>query len=147
MLALDEDITLEGLADPDVLAMAATTNRILVTFNVRDFAPLLQEWAGKARNHSGCILVVGLDHRQIGEIVRRLSALLGGEEVWTNRVRFLSGYVSAVRALTLGGVLCPKANANGSHGGGVEDQVHSYPGRSKQLDQAEAERGSRDRIN
>jgi phage terminase large subunit-like protein len=90
VLALDEHRDLEGLADPDVLALAATEHRILVTFNVRDFAPLTQDWAASGRDHSGCVLVVGLDAGDIGAILSRLSALLDRPADWSNRVVFLS---------------------------------------------------------
>lgn len=93
VLALDEHLDLEGLADPGVLALAADGQRILVTFNVRDFAPLLQEWAASEQHHYGCVLVVGLDHRQIGAIVRRLSVLLDDGRDWRDRVVFLSAPV------------------------------------------------------
>jgi predicted nuclease of predicted toxin-antitoxin system len=55
--ALDSEIGLEGLSDPEVLEMAAAEGRVLVTANVRDFEPLLREWAGESRPHSGVILV------------------------------------------------------------------------------------------
>jgi predicted nuclease of predicted toxin-antitoxin system len=42
VLALSERLDLEGLVDPEVLALAALDGRILVTRNGRDFAPLLR---------------------------------------------------------------------------------------------------------
>ena len=41
--ALDSEIELEGLPDPEVLELAASEGRILVTANIRDFEPLLRE--------------------------------------------------------------------------------------------------------
>jgi hypothetical protein len=67
---------------------------MLVTLNIRDFAPLLQEWAGAGRSHSGCVLVAGQTHRQIGEIVKRLTALLSVPTDWNDRVVFLTADVS-----------------------------------------------------
>lgn len=55
--ALDSESELEGLDDPDVLKLAAAENRVLVTANIRDFEPLLREWAGEERSHAGLILV------------------------------------------------------------------------------------------
>lgn len=55
--ALDSEIELEGLADPDVLELAAAEGRVLVTANIRDFEPLLREWAGEGMAHAGVILV------------------------------------------------------------------------------------------
>lgn len=55
--ALDSEAELEGLSDPDVLELAAAEGRILVTANIKDFEPLLREWAGESRVHAGVILV------------------------------------------------------------------------------------------
>jgi hypothetical protein len=55
--ALDSEIELEGLADPEVLELAAAEGRVLVTDNIRDFEPLLREWAGDDRAHTGVILI------------------------------------------------------------------------------------------
>jgi hypothetical protein len=74
--AIAEESELVGLDDPDVLALAARDERILVTFNHRDFAPLLREWAEAGGHHQGCILVFGIDHGEIGLILRGLTRLL-----------------------------------------------------------------------
>ena len=55
--ALDSEMELEGLSDPEVLELAATEGRVLVTANIRDFEPILREWAGESRSHAGVILV------------------------------------------------------------------------------------------
>jgi hypothetical protein len=85
--AVVEDAELAGLDDPEVLAAAARDGRILITFNHRDFAPLLREWAEAGRAHAGCILVFGIDHGEFGLILRGLSALLrerSDQGSWTN---------------------------------------------------------------
>jgi predicted nuclease of predicted toxin-antitoxin system len=74
--AIAEEAELVGLDDPDVLALAARDDRVLITFNHRDFAPLLREWAESGRHHAGCILVFGIDHSEIGLILRGLNRLL-----------------------------------------------------------------------
>jgi hypothetical protein len=74
--AIAEEAPLVGLDDPDVLALAARDDRILVTFNHRDFAPLLREWAESGRHHGGCILVFGIGHGAIGLILRGLDRVL-----------------------------------------------------------------------
>ena len=48
-----EAAALEGLEDPLVLALAAEGARILFTWNSKDFAPLLREWAEAGRHHAG----------------------------------------------------------------------------------------------
>jgi predicted nuclease of predicted toxin-antitoxin system len=69
VLALAEDPTLEGLDDPAVLELAASENRVLITRNSRDFAPLAREWAEAQRPHAGMILIWTLDHSQFRKIV------------------------------------------------------------------------------
>jgi predicted nuclease of predicted toxin-antitoxin system len=69
VLALSADATFEGLPDPQVLELAASEGRIIVTRNSRDFAPLAREWAEAQRKHAGMILIWTLDHSQVSEIV------------------------------------------------------------------------------
>ena len=76
VLALGEEGELGSLADADVLALAASQRRILVTFNHRHFAPLLREWAEAGRTHAGCLLVYGLDHGEHALILRGIRRLL-----------------------------------------------------------------------
>lgn len=83
--AITEEPGLVGLGDPEVLELAARDDRILVTFNHRDFAPLLREWAESGRHHAGCILVFGIDHGEIGLVLRGLGRLLlerEGQALW-----------------------------------------------------------------
>ncbi|MHB8458569.1 MAG: DUF5615 family PIN-like protein [Candidatus Limnocylindrales bacterium] len=85
VLALSDRPDLEGLADPDVLAMAAAEGRILVTRNSRDFAPLLRESAEAGRSHAGCVLIWTLRHDQFGPIldgVRRLLSERPEQSAW-----------------------------------------------------------------
>lgn len=72
VLALSERPDLEGLADPEVLVLAAAEGRILVTRNSRDFAPLLREWAEAGRSHAGCVLIWTLRHDEFGPILEGL---------------------------------------------------------------------------
>jgi predicted nuclease of predicted toxin-antitoxin system len=69
VLALAEDAAFEGLSDPQVLELAASEKRALVTRNSRDFAPLARQWAEAGRSHAGIILIWTLDHSQFAEIV------------------------------------------------------------------------------
>ncbi|MBI4729660.1 MAG: DUF5615 family PIN-like protein [Acidobacteria bacterium] len=85
VLALSEHPELEGLSDPEVLALAAEQARILVTRNSRDFAPLLREWAEARRHHAGCVLIWTLGHHQFASIlngVRRLLAERPRQREW-----------------------------------------------------------------
>lgn len=69
VLALAEDTTFEGLPDPQVLELAASQQRVLITRNSRDFAPLARQWAEGGRPHAGIILIWTLDHSQFAEIL------------------------------------------------------------------------------
>lgn len=69
VLALAEDATFEGLADPQVLELAASEQRVLITRNSRDFAPLARQWAEAGRPHAGIILIWALDHSRFAEIL------------------------------------------------------------------------------
>jgi hypothetical protein len=56
-----------------VLELAAQEERILVTFNARDFAEILQRWAVDGRSHAGCIMVVGVAQDEFGLMLRLLA--------------------------------------------------------------------------
>jgi hypothetical protein len=60
---------LEGLADEAVLELATAEQRILITRNSRDFAPICRMWAEAGREHAGVILIWTFTHRQFAEIV------------------------------------------------------------------------------
>ena len=66
--ALDQERALEGLDDDEVLALATSEHRILVTHNVADFPRILRDWAAAQRPHAGVILVYGIDHSEFALI-------------------------------------------------------------------------------
>lgn len=89
VLALAEDASFEGLDDPLVLELAASQQRVLVTRNSRDFAPLAREWAEAHRQHAGLILIWTLDHSQFDEIIAGVERLIGQwpeQERWRDLV-------------------------------------------------------------
>ena len=55
--ATDAEKNLEGLKDEDVLELAISEDRVLITANVGDFLPLLTALGESGRSHPGCILV------------------------------------------------------------------------------------------
>lgn len=55
-VAVTEVEGLRGTADADLMVWAAGEGRAIVTENVRDFAPLAQQWAQARRDHAGLIL-------------------------------------------------------------------------------------------
>jgi hypothetical protein len=76
VVSLASDVALGALDDPEVLALAAEQDRILLTRNSRDFAPLLREWADGGRHHAGCILIWTLAHHEFAAITSGVSRLL-----------------------------------------------------------------------
>lgn len=92
MLALDSQIELEGLSDPEVLELAAAEGRILVTANIRDFEPILREWAGESHSHAGVILVpASVRNEDFGVLISGVQKTLAdtSQEQWTDRVEWL----------------------------------------------------------
>ena len=59
-----------------MLELAARQDRILVTRNSRDFAPLLRGWSEEGRHHAGCILIWTLAHNEFGAIINGVTRLL-----------------------------------------------------------------------
>lgn len=90
--ALDSETDLEGLADPDVLALAVSERRVLVTANIRDFEPLLAQWAGEGRSRAGVILVpASVRNEDFGVLISGIQKTLASVERdrWTDRVEWL----------------------------------------------------------
>ena len=73
--AADQERELDSLGDEDLLAIAASERRILVTFDVHDFPAITRRWAEAGRAHAGCAIVVGIDH---GELNVTLTAITAG---------------------------------------------------------------------
>jgi predicted nuclease of predicted toxin-antitoxin system len=71
-----DELELEGLEAEALLALATADERILITRNSRDFAPICRSWAGTGRDHAGVILIWTLSHRQYGEIIRAVERRL-----------------------------------------------------------------------
>ena len=76
VVSLASNAALGALDDPQVLELAAEQERILVTRNSRDFAPLLREWGEAGRHHAGCVLIWTLGHHEFGAIVNGVVRLL-----------------------------------------------------------------------
>lgn len=90
--ALDSEIELEGLSDPEVLELAATESRVLVTANVRDSEPLLREWAGEDRPHPGVILIPpSVRNEDFGVLISGVKNTIADttQEEWMNRAKCL----------------------------------------------------------
>jgi len=74
--AADEERELDGWDDERLLALATEEGRIMVTFNVADFARIATEWPAASKSHAGCLLIVGIDHREFGLILRVINHAL-----------------------------------------------------------------------
>lgn len=76
VVSLASDPALSALDDPQVLEFAADEQRILVTRNSRDFAPILREWAEGDRHQCGCILLWTPAHNEFGRIIDGVQELV-----------------------------------------------------------------------
>lgn len=83
-----------GMSDADQLAWATEQDRVLYTFNVKDFSLLHTQWLSRGRSHSG-IVVVPRQRYSIGDQLRGLLNLtkhLSAEDM-VNRLVYLSNYL------------------------------------------------------
>ena len=76
VVSLASDAALGAMDDLQVLQLAAEQQRILVTRNSRDFAPLLRQWSEEGRHHAGCILIWTLAHHEFEAIIDGVTGLL-----------------------------------------------------------------------
>lgn len=74
---------LKGMSDPDVLELSTSEKRVLVTANIRDFAPLDALWAAQGRTHGGILFISTTafpqDRTWLGRIVSALQHRLADE--------------------------------------------------------------------
>ena len=82
-----------GCFDPDQLRWATGQNRVLYSFNRRDFCRIHNEWMQAGQTHSGIILAVQQRY-SVGEQMRRLLHLLNAlsAEDMINRLEFLGAW-------------------------------------------------------
>ena len=75
---------LEGQDDDVVLRTAAAESRVVVTNNVRDYAPLVEDFGIRGETHFGVIFTddetFPRTHAGIGPIVRALAAFVEGTQ-------------------------------------------------------------------
>src|SRR5687767_10664513 len=63
-------------SDEEQLAFAANNARAILTYNIRDFAPLHDQWLDTGREHAGIIVSRQLGGRQYGVLLSRMLRLL-----------------------------------------------------------------------
>jgi predicted nuclease of predicted toxin-antitoxin system len=76
-------------SDEEQLAFAAAAKRAIVTFNIRDFAPLPDRWQAASRKHSGIIVSRQLGSREYSLLRQRILRLinhLSADEMASNIV-------------------------------------------------------------
>jgi predicted nuclease of predicted toxin-antitoxin system len=78
----------KGLADPEQMAYAIAQNRVFLTHNIRDFAPLAQLYAEQEIEHPGIIVAAQFEK---GVLLRRTLVLLQSvtPEQLANTLRFV----------------------------------------------------------
>ncbi len=92
--AADEERELDDLDDAPLFAIARADDRILVTSNVKDFMPILREWAEAETSRAGCIFISSnIRHEHFGMIIAGIKHALtetSDQQDWTDRVHWLS---------------------------------------------------------
>jgi predicted nuclease of predicted toxin-antitoxin system len=71
-----EEAGLDSATDEQQLTFATNEKRAILTFNIRDFAPLHEQWSAAGRSHAGIIVSRQLGSRQYGLLLQRMLRLL-----------------------------------------------------------------------
>jgi predicted alpha/beta hydrolase len=71
-----EEADKDTASDEEQLAFATAQRRAILTFNIRDFAPLHEQWQAADRAHAGIIVSQQLGSRQYGLLLQRMLRLL-----------------------------------------------------------------------
>ena len=71
-----EEAGKDRASDEEQLAFATQESRSILTFNIRDFAPLHERWQAAGRNHAGIIVSQQLGGRQYGLLLQRIQRFL-----------------------------------------------------------------------
>lgn len=82
-----EEAGKDTASDEEQLAFAMAERRAILTFNIRDFAPLHDQWQATGRAHAGIIVSQQLGSRQYGLLLQRMLRLLNqftAEEIVSN---------------------------------------------------------------
>lgn len=83
VIAVLLDPALRGIADRDLLALAASAGRALVTENVGDFMRLHRAWVAEGRTHAGLVFTHPKSYPRAkkgypGDLIAALERLLEG---------------------------------------------------------------------
>jgi predicted nuclease of predicted toxin-antitoxin system len=80
--------------DPDVWEAAIRMNRAVVTYNIKDFAPIYGDWYLNGKHHPGLILVSSKSIRSndCGTLIRALENLLQLTDSLDNQMIHLADF-------------------------------------------------------
>jgi predicted nuclease of predicted toxin-antitoxin system len=84
-----EEAGQDTASDEEQLVFATKESRAILTFTLRDFAPLHEQWQTAGRAHAGIIVSQQLGGRQYGLLLQRMLRLLNhftAEEMISNVV-------------------------------------------------------------
>lgn len=90
--ALDSEKEQEGMQDPDVLELAISEERVLVTANVGDFMALITQLNASGRSHAGCICVPkSISNEEFSAIISGVNSMVEdtSQEEWMDRVEWI----------------------------------------------------------
>ncbi len=71
-----EEAAMDTASDEDQLAFATGEGRAILTYNIRDFAPLHEQWQSTGRSHAGIVVSQQMGRRQYGPLLQRMLRLL-----------------------------------------------------------------------
>src|SRR4051794_3705535 len=71
-----EEAGMDTATDDEQLAFATEAGRAILTFNIRDFAPLHVQWQAAGRSHAGIVVSQQMGRRQYGVLLPRVLRLL-----------------------------------------------------------------------
>ena len=71
-----QEASKDTASDEEQLAFAASEQRSILTFNIRDFARLHEAWQAAGRSHAGIIVSQQLGSREYGWLLQRMLRLL-----------------------------------------------------------------------
>lgn len=71
-----EEAGKDTVSDEEQLAFATAERRAILAFNIRDFAPLHEQWHAANQVHAGIIVSQQLGSRQYGLLLQRMLRLL-----------------------------------------------------------------------
>jgi predicted nuclease of predicted toxin-antitoxin system len=71
-----EEVGKDTASDEEQLVFATAENRAVLTFNIRDFAPLHEAWQAARRAHAGVIVSQQFGRRDYGLLLQRMLRLL-----------------------------------------------------------------------